>query len=44
MAQVVEILPRVRPAYVIYIVSIMAADDQGPLLLTWFDLNPSMDK
>ena len=23
---------------------IINADDQGPLLLTWFNFNPSMDK
>ena len=27
-----------------YIVNSIASDDQGPLLLTWFNFNPSMDK
>ena len=27
-----------------YIVSAIAANDLGPLLLTWFNFNPSMDK
>ena len=41
MLQVVEIHPhRIQ----FYQVITMAPDDQWPLLLTWFNFNPSMDK
>ena len=43
-ARVSEILPYEDKMLVDPTISAMAADDLGPLLLTWFNFNLSMDK
>ena len=44
MAQMIEIFPDITKGLIYPKVNAMTVDDLGPLLLTWFNSNPSMDK